>query len=290
MVKELQCFESDTILAFYNIFTTTPKKYPLQEFCTILQEAQSMTQEVEPTDFFWPMEDLPSNSTLLALELCLQSPKLPGQDTSHFSKMSWWAQANWKAFHLECDYRFAADIKKLNQLAKESDLVTKMWGKHAHISEVVDKVSTPSEIKRLIKVMQSHTNYQCSMLLEVILGITNLDATTTYLLLTSLRQMQLAYPTKKVICPTSRRLNTKIPRVAENYARVLEEKVISHRLIEHMGTAHWMSKSRVLARRRLNKLDKELGHYLCYAEKKCCKIKSGWIPFSPEASLWIPFY
>jgi hypothetical protein len=51
-VKELQSFESDTILAFYNIFTATPKKYLLQEFRVILREAQSMAQEVELTDFF----------------------------------------------------------------------------------------------------------------------------------------------------------------------------------------------------------------------------------------------
>jgi hypothetical protein len=91
--------------------------------------------------------------------------------------MSWRAKANWKAFHLECDRRSAANIKKLTRLAKESDLVTKMWGKHTHISEVVNKDSTPSEIKRLIKVAQPHTNYQCSMLLKDIVGITNLDAT-----------------------------------------------------------------------------------------------------------------
>jgi hypothetical protein len=52
-----------------------------------------------------------------------------------------------------------------------------MWGKHAHISEVVDKNSTSSEIKQLIKGAQTHTNYQCCMLLEDIIGITNLDAT-----------------------------------------------------------------------------------------------------------------
>ncbi len=92
---------------------------------------------------------------------------------------------------------------------------------------------------------------------------------------------------QKVVHPTSRQLNTKIPRVEADYARVLEEKVLNHRLIERMGTAHRKSKSRALARRRLNKLDKELGQYMHYAEKKCCKIKSGWIPFSPEASLWI---
>jgi hypothetical protein len=49
-------------------------------------------------------------------------------------------------------------------------------GKHAHISEVVNKELTPSKIKRLIKVAQLHTNYQCSMILKDIIGITNLDA------------------------------------------------------------------------------------------------------------------
>jgi hypothetical protein len=45
---------------------------------------------------------------------------------THFNKLSWQAQANWKAFHVECDRRFAANIKKLTQLAKEANLVTKM--------------------------------------------------------------------------------------------------------------------------------------------------------------------
>ena len=200
-IKELQSFESDTILAFYNIFTATPKKYILQEFRTILQEAQETAQELDPTEFFWPMADLPNNSTLPALEIRLQNPKLPGQDTSHFSKMSWRVQSNRKAFHLECDRRYAAEIKKLTQMAKENNLVEKMWGKHAHISEVVDKDSTPSEIKRLIKVAQSHASYQCSMILEDIIGITNLDATAgiydeetgTFLGTLSLRQALLRY-------------------------------------------------------------------------------------------------
>jgi hypothetical protein len=90
---------------------------------------------------------------------------------------------------------------------------------------------------------------------------------------------------QKVVRPTSRCLNTKIPRVAAEYARILEEKVLAHRLIERMGTAHQKSKSKALAIKRLNKLDKELGQYMRYAERKCRKIKSGRIPFLPEASL-----
>jgi hypothetical protein len=37
----------------------------------------------------------------------------------------------------------------------------------------------------------------------------------------------------------------------------------------------------------LNKLEKEGEAYMKHAEKKCCRLKSGCIPFSPEASLWI---
>jgi RecA/RadA recombinase len=43
------------------------------------------------------------------------------------------------------------------------------------------------------------------------------------------------------------------------------------------------TKEKVLA--QLNKLDKEGEVYMKHAEKKCQKLKSGRIPFSPEASL-----
>jgi hypothetical protein len=78
-----------------------------------------------------------------------------------------------------------------------------------------------------------------------------------------------------------------MPRVAADYARILEEKVLSHRLIEQMCKAHGKSISNESAIKRLNKLDEELGQYMRYAEKKCRRIKSGHIPFSPGASLWI---
>ncbi len=55
-----------------------------------------------------------------------------------------------------------------------------MWGNHTHISEVVDKDSTPGEIKRLMSVAQKHTNYKCSMILEDIVGITNLGGAADY--------------------------------------------------------------------------------------------------------------
>ncbi len=76
---------------------------------------------------------------------------------------------------MECNRKHPKDIKRLAQLAKESQLVTEMWGKHTHISEVVDQDSTPSEIRRLAQVAQIHCNYQCLMILEDVSSVTDLD-------------------------------------------------------------------------------------------------------------------
>jgi hypothetical protein len=76
---------------------------------------------------------------------------------------------------MECDRCFATNMKRLTQLAKENKLVSKMWGKLAHVSKVIDKDSTPSKIKHLARVAQVHCNYQCLMILEEFVGITNLN-------------------------------------------------------------------------------------------------------------------
>jgi hypothetical protein len=91
----------------------------------------------------------------------------------------------------------------------------------------------------------------------------------------------------RIVRPASRRLNTKIPRVAAEYTQILEKKILKHRLIERTGAAHISSKSRRKVAKHLNRLDNELGQYMRHAEKKCRKIKSGRIPFLPEVSQWI---
>jgi hypothetical protein len=91
----------------------------------------------------------------------------------------------------------------------------------------------------------------------------------------------------KVVRPTSRRLNTKLPGVADRYTKTLEELILKHRLIERTGEVYLQHKSTKTFTRKLNALDSELGDYMRHAEKKCRKIKSGCIPFSPEAALWI---
>ncbi len=48
----------------------------------------------------------------------------------------------------------------------------------------------------------------------------------------------------RIVRPASRCLNTKIPRVAAEYMRILEGKILKHRLIERTGAAHTSSRSR----------------------------------------------
>jgi len=174
-VKELQSFDSETIPALFNILTVNSKDTLKSELHQILAETQDRVQAVDCMEFLWPSGALVGDDPIPPFELRLQVPKLPGQDVSHFNKLPWMAQQNRKVFHLECDRQVCTDMKRLIQFAKEFKLVRKMWGRHAHISETVEKTSPQSDIKRLVKVAMRHTNYQCSMTLESIAGITDLD-------------------------------------------------------------------------------------------------------------------
>ncbi len=105
-IKELQTFDSETILSLFNIFTSTNKKILLAELHEILMEAQGRVQEHDATEFWWSSKDTGPKSTLPAFELRLVNPKLLGQDTSHFNKLSWRVQVNWKVYHVECGLPF----------------------------------------------------------------------------------------------------------------------------------------------------------------------------------------
>jgi hypothetical protein len=61
----------------------------------------------------------------------------------------------------------------------------------------------------------------------------------------------------RVIRAASCCLNTRIPCVAAEYVRILEEKVIEHCLIEQVGKAHISSESRWKAAKCINKIDRE---------------------------------
>ena len=92
---------------------------------------------------------------------------------------------------------------------------------------------------------------------------------------------------QKIVRPKARRLNTRIPGAASAYQDRFEKLLLQHRIIERVGRAHEESSSNEEAEARINAIDKESGQYMLHAEKKCRRIKSGRIPFSPESAICI---
>ncbi len=90
-----------------------------------------------------------------------------------------------------------------------------------------------------------------------------------------------------MVCPTLRCLNTKISGCADWYNRSLHRNILRHWLLERMVEAASSGNSKEVLAKTLNKLDQEGEGYIKHTEKKCHRLKSGQIPFSPEALLWI---
>eukprot|EP00956_Cyclotella_meneghiniana_P026049 scaffold55510_cov37-Cyclotella_meneghiniana.AAC.1 len=89
-----------------------------------------------------------------------------------------------------------------------------------------------------------------------------------------------------IVRPGARRLNSKIPSCLKNYNKKLEELLDQHKLTEKMLET-CLTKSDGNIHERMNRIDELARDCMIHAEKKCRKLKSGNIPFSPEASLWI---
>jgi hypothetical protein len=90
-----------------------------------------------------------------------------------------------------------------------------------------------------------------------------------------------------VVHPALRRLNTKIHGCADRYNKSLCQNILRHRLLKRMVAAALSGASKSDLAQTLNKLDQEREVYMKHVERKCRWLKSGRIPFSPEALLWI---
>ena len=90
-----------------------------------------------------------------------------------------------------------------------------------------------------------------------------------------------------IVRSQARRLNTMIPGTEEKYLKVLEELVRKHDLNGRLAKIYVSNVPVAIARTEANKVDNVATACMTSAEKKCRRIKSGRIPFSPESSLWI---
>jgi hypothetical protein len=91
----------------------------------------------------------------------------------------------------------------------------------------------------------------------------------------------------KIVRAASRRLNTKILGKADRYCEDLDWQFVEHRVNARLVEASETSNTAAEVKAKVDKIDKECKQYKNHSEKKCRKIKSGCIPFSPESSIWI---
>ncbi len=92
---------------------------------------------------------------------------------------------------------------------------------------------------------------------------------------------------KMIVQPQARRLNCKLKQSIKKYNARLEKKIIKHRLIEHKGRVYAARLSSIEAKQQMDIIDAKSKQYMKSAEKKCHKIKSGRIPYSPKSARWI---
>ena len=91
----------------------------------------------------------------------------------------------------------------------------------------------------------------------------------------------------RIVRAGARRLNTDIGGVADQYTEKVDDYIVRHRVIERIGRAHETSKTKQQCKAKLDCIDKETKEQMKASEKRCRRIKSGRIRFSPESSRWI---
>jgi hypothetical protein len=75
--------------------------------------------------------------------------------------------------------------------------------------------------------------------------------------------------------------------VTKKYNKELEQLYVRHKVNTRLVAADDPNAPREVVKARVDKIDKETKQLRKRAEKKCRKLKSGRIPFSLEASIWI---
>ncbi len=86
-----------------------------------------------------------------------------------------------------------------------------------------------------------------------------------------------------------RRLTTRSPKAVQAYNDRLTDLLGSHRCLERLHTIRSAGRFNPHTEtcQELSLLDKEVSDYMRHAERQCCAIKNGIIPFTPEVGLWI---
>ena len=87
---------------------------------------------------------------------------------------------------------------------------------------------------------------------------------------------------KSIGRPTARKLQCNEEKIWRNYNDRLESYVRRHRIQEKIEKANIALIDKTMLRKTMNKIDQVITEGMINAEKKCRKIKTGMVPFSPK--------
>ena len=91
----------------------------------------------------------------------------------------------------------------------------------------------------------------------------------------------------KITRAATRRLNTRIPSAKRKYVSKVESLLVDHKILERIRKAYTGKYNILELKRKLDFIDAGKKDYMLSSEKKCRRISSGRIPFSPKSSKWI---
>jgi hypothetical protein len=128
-------------------------------------------------------------------------PKLPGQPGNHFRDYLQEMQEARQAHLIECNVKGIPFLWTLISYMKERKLAAPIWGRHVHITKMVDWDSPKGDIRQFICMLQDHTCYNMSVISIEVRGILDLEASAEILCPTtgnvlghlSLRQTLMKY-------------------------------------------------------------------------------------------------
>jgi hypothetical protein len=168
--KQLQCKETMTPFIIYFLYTFNDIATLRGELTSLLEEAlQGMKDEFTLPDEF-------EYAPLLDINICCGIPKLPGQPGSSFCNYSCEMQEARRAHLIECDIKAIPFLRTLISYIKDNKLTVRIWGRHTHITEMVDWDSPKGDVSRFVRMLQDHTNYNMSLISVQVKGIIDLEA------------------------------------------------------------------------------------------------------------------
>ena len=133
-MKLLDCFDTQTVLVVYIMLNVRNHNTIIKEAGKFLKVARDIEQkEANEGKFPYGQLEIPM------MVICSIVPKVPGQDTSQYSKWHWKETEKRKALHLECASEDMKQVQALADVAKCRDLVKTFWGTEVKLSKVIVK-------------------------------------------------------------------------------------------------------------------------------------------------------